>query len=345
MYMKAYFLATALCLLVGCHRTAAPDVSNIPVNLQMERFDRFLFTKMDTTDAPRAYAQLQSSFPDFAPDFITNILELPPPRTPFTDSVSVSTFAELKRFIRLTRPIYDSIAPHFNERASQDALTQAFKYLKYYYPSYPVPRVVTYLGPFNAPGVALTNRAVAIGLQLYAGKDFSFYNNPQGLELYPQYISRRFEQPYIPVNVMTAVIQDLYPGQRTSGSLISQMMEKGKQWYLLDKLLPGVPDSLKTGYTNRQLDWCADEEGLIWNFMVQSNDLYTTEPTFIQTYLGEAPATPDMSPDAPGNIGQWVGWRIVQAYADKHPEASPDAIMKTDGKKIFAESKYKPRFK
>ncbi len=342
---RSFLLTGLLCVLGACHRTNAPDVSNVQVNLKIDRFDQFLFLKLDTSDATRAYTQLQASYPYFAPDFLTNILELPPPRPPFTDTVSRNTFAELKRFIHLTHDIYDSISPQFDEAANKSSLTQAFKYLKYYHPGYEPPRIVTYLGPFNAPGVALTNQAIAIGLQLYAGQNFSFYLNPEGIELYPRYISRRFEQPYIPVNVMTAVIQDLYPDKNTGRSLIEQMVEKGKQWYLLDRLLPETADSLKTGYTEQQLEWCGNNEGLVWDFLLQSNDLYSTEPSFIQTYIGEAPTTRDMPPASPGNIGQWIGWQIVQSYADKNPGVSADALMKMDAKKIFSASKYKPRYK
>lgn len=343
MKRSAVFFATLL-LLAGCHHSNAPDVSGIQVNLQVERFDRFLFSKLDTGNARRAFSQLQSAYPYFADDFITNILSLPTARPPYADSLSAGTFSELKRFIRLTRPLFDSLSGTFDEAAATKELTLSFKYLKYYYPAYPLPRIVAYLGPFDAPGIAVTNHAVAIGLQLFGGKDFSFYNNEAGIALYPSYISRRFEQPYIPAGVMMAVVQDMYPDRSTGRPLVEQMIEKGKQWYLLDKFLPDVADSLKTGYTAQQLRWCSGNEGLIWNFFRESNDLYTTEPSFVQNYIGEAPSTPGMPPSSPGNIGQWLGWQIVQAYADKHP-VPPDSLMRTEAKKIFAESKYKPRYK
>jgi len=107
--------------------------------------------------------------------------------------------------------------------------------------------------------------------------------------------------------------------------------------------LPETADTLKTGYTGKQLEWCRANEGVIWNFFLQHSDLYTTEPMFIKNYLGEAPTTDGMPAQAPGNIGQWVGWQIVNTYASNHPEMTPDSIMKADPKIIFKESKYKPR--
>ena len=338
-------LALAGCMLAGCRNHNIPDVSRIAVDARIERFDRFLFQQTDTTAAASGFQQLQSAFPYFTNDFVTHILELPPAVAPYTDTASAATFSELKHFIRLTRPIYDSLSGSFDEKTTARELERAFKYLKYYFPAYPIPHLVTYIGPFNAPGVAVTDQAIAIGLQLYGGKNFSFYTSEEGIALFPAYISKRFEQQYIPANVMTAVIEDIYPGQSTGRPLIDQMVEKGKQWYLLDKLLPETPDSIKTGYTDRQLDWCRNNEGLIWDFFLQSNELYTTEPAFIQNWIGEAPSTQEMSPSSPGNIGQWVGWRIVQAYSNKHPELGLDALMKKGTKEIFLGSKYKPRYK
>ena len=63
-----------------------------------------------------------------------------------------------------------------------------------YFPRYEVPKFISYLGPFDAPGVAITESAVAIGLQLYAGQDFPFYTSVEGQQLFPAYISKRFEK-------------------------------------------------------------------------------------------------------------------------------------------------------
>ena len=55
------------------------------------------------------------------------------------------------------------------------------------------------------------------------------------------------------------------------------MVDKGKRLYILDKLLPQTPDSLKIGYTANQLKGADKNEGLIWNFFVENNLLYETD--------------------------------------------------------------------
>ncbi len=341
---KKTFLSIAVLLtLAGCNNNA-PDVSGIKVVTTVNRFDKFLFEKIDTNSIQQSTKNLQSAFSYFTNDFLSNILGLPALTPSTSDSAVTVTLSELKHFIHVTRPLYDSLSVKFEDISwLEKELNRSFQYLKYYFPDYKVPKIVAYVGPFNAPGIAITNESLAIGLQLYGGKDFSFYTSAEGQEVFPLYISRTFEPQYITANSMKAIEQDIYPDKSGGRPLIEQMIEKGKQWYLLDKLLPDAPDSIKTGYTKAQLKWCESNEGLIWNFFLENNYLYNTEFDIIKTYIGEAPNTQGMPDASPGNIGQWVGWRIVKKYAEKNKSLSPDALMKTDNKKIFSAAKYKPR--
>jgi uncharacterized protein YjaZ len=77
--------------------------------------------------------------------------------------------------------------------------------------------------------------------------------------------------------------------------------------------------------------------------VVLKENLYSIEPPVIQTYIGEAPYTPNMSQASPGNIGQWIGWRIVQRFADKNNKLSVPQVMQTPAKTIFEGANYRPK--
>ena len=96
------------------------------------------------------------------------------------------------------------------------------------------------MGLIGDPSIALTKDALAIGLQMYLGKNFSAYNTLEAIDKFPQYISRRFDAQYIPVNCFQNIAQDIYPEKPQGQSLIEQMIEKGKQWWLVDKFLPAT---------------------------------------------------------------------------------------------------------
>ena len=142
---------------------------------------------------------------------------------------------------------------------------------------------------------------------------------------------------------MKLITDDLFPDKSNGKPLIEQMIEKGKQWWLLDKLMPATADSLKTGYTQKQLNWCKENEGLIWNYFITNENIETIEPGVVQNYIGESPTTQGMPGASPGNIGQWVGWQIVKKFADNNSSLKPADIMNTPARKILTEAKYKPK--
>ena len=103
-------------------------------------------------------------------------------------------------------------------------------------------------------------------------------------------------------------------------------------------------DSIKTGYTKQQLDWCTENEGLIWSYIIKNEDLNSLNPSIIQTYIGESPFTQGFSQElSPGNIGQWIGLQIIKKFVSKNPGMKSEEIMKMDASKILSEAKYKPK--
>ena len=135
----------------------------------------------------------------------------------------------------------------------------------------------------------------------------------------------------------------MFPDESTGRHLVLQMVEKGKRMYLLDHLMPRTPDTLKIGYTENQLKGCYSNEGLIWNYFLTNSLLYSNDPAMIKNYIGESPNTPEFGEGAPGNIGLFTGWQIVKKYMEKNESLSFEELMKTDSKKLFEESKYRPR--
>jgi len=323
---------------IGCTSSKDPDVSKIKVDIPIERFDKSFFS-IDTNNTAAGLKELMKERPDFYTDFMQQILGVSGSDTNKV-TLDVSKF-----FIRGYSSMYQSLSKQYSDiNWLQKDIQKAFQYVKYYFPDYKTSKIILFLGPLDAPGVALTGSGIAVGLHQFGGKDFSAYQSMEAQQLFPAYISRRFESQYIVVNCMKAVIEDIYPDRSGAKGLVEQMIEKGKQWWLLDKFLPATADSLKTGFTKQQLDWCEANEGLVWNdIIVTQKDLYTKDPMAMQNYIGEAPFTQSLGPSSPGNIGQWIGWQIVKKFANKNSSMSVSDVLKTDARKILEEAKYKPK--
>jgi len=336
--MKNLLYLFCLALIFSCGNDKGPDISKINVTLNTERFEKDLFT-LDTNNISTALDKLYEQHRGFFVDFTGEILGL----TQSSDSGAQIMLA-IKRFIHDYKPLYDSANILIDINKYKGDIIDGLKHVKYYFPSYHLPeKLITFVGPINGYGDIITEDGLAVGLQLHLGSEFSMYNSEMGLSLYPKYISRRFTPEYIPVNCIKNIIEDIYPDSSQEKSLIEQMVEKGKRMYLLDKLMPNTADTLKTGYTDKQLKGCYDNEGLIWNSFVRNGYVYNTDPGIIKNYIGESPNTPEFGEGAPGNIGLFIGWQVVKKYMSENKSGSLDELMKTDPKKLFENSRYRPK--
>lgn len=343
MKKTALILLLAASLFACKNKKGVPDVSAVNVNIKLERFDKDFFA-IDSNNVLPGLNQLNQKYPVLTNIFLQNILGLD----------SASTLPGVKRFIHLSQSIDSAVNDVFkNTDQLKKDFQKAFQFVKYYFPTYKVPKIITVVGPVDA--LAQTSNGyspdfigpdfLGISLQFYLGNNYPVYHDPFFIEkVAPEYRSRRFSKEYITADAMQLVADDIFPDKSAGKPLIEQMIEKGKQWYLLDKFLPETSDSVKTGYTKQQLDWCTEKEGLIWSYIIKNEDLYSLNPSIIQTYIGEGPFTQGFSQElSPGNLGLWIGWQIIKKFVAKNSGMKPEDVMNTEANKILDEAKYKPK--
>ena len=330
---KILFIAvTVLCL--SCNSAQkTPDISAIEVPLTTIRYERSFFA-IDTLRLDVSLQKLAGQEPLFTQDFLYNILATAPQ----------TAAKDVPQFLSAYQSMYKQTSTQFASiKTEEAAIKQGLKYVKYYFPDYKLPtKLITFIGPINSFGNIITIDALAIGLQMYLGKNDPIYVSEEGQSLYPTYVSRRFEPSYMATNCMKNILDDMFPLQDAGAPLCEQMVEAGKRLYFLKQVQPNVPDSIVTGYTAAQLEGCYKSEKDIWSFFVQNNLLYQKDPSFIGDYMMDAPNTAVFGDASPGFIGQFVGYRIVEAWLQKNKALTLDKVMRTPAKIIFEQAKYKP---
>lgn len=316
-------------------KNSAPDVSNIKVDVQLKRFDKDLFS-IDTNNIESSLNKLQQQYGSFMNDYLYNIMVL----TPQPDTVK----QKIKLFLHDYNYVYNATEKQFsNFNDAFDKIKKGLQYVKYYFPDYRTPaNVITFIGPVEGYANVLTQSGLAVGLQLYLGQNFPVYSSEFITEVYPDYQQRRFERAYIPVNCMKNIVSDIYPEKTGSDPLVYQMIDAGKRLYLLDHFLPQLADSLKTGYTQQQLNGCYENEAGIWNYFVQNSLLFITDPIQIRDYMQDGPHTEVFGKGSPGFIGQFIGWQIVKKWMIAHNKTTLPQLINTPEKQIYDEAKYKP---
>ncbi|WP_186774400.1 hypothetical protein [Chitinophaga pinensis] len=325
--------------LSACKHKNVPDVSHIAINVQIDRFDQALI-KLDTNNIQAGLQQLNKAYPVFLPAYIEHIMNF----GPYSDS---SKMIQLQTNMLIGnadyRVLQDSINAHFPKLdVLERDLAQNFRYIKYYIPSFPIPgKVVAFSSVISNYGAVTIDSVLGIGLDMYLGKDFPIYGI---LPDYPVYMIRKFSPEYITTNAIQALAQQVYPGAAPGDQLVIQLVKAGKLQYFLEQVMPETADSIRLGYTKVQMDWCKDNEQLIWQFFVQQNLLYKADWQSNMHYMNDGPSTQGMPEDAPGRIGTFVGWRIVKEYMENHPEVTLQQLMEEkDAMKIFSQSKYRPK--
>jgi len=348
--MKFIAICLSMLCLISCgNRIDAPDVSNIEVSLKIERFEQDLFA-IDSNQTRAGLNQLKSKYPEFLPLYVNHVLGL----GPLTDTNELA-FTGTKLFLNYNRKPFEKsqqLYSNFNEE--KKSLTKAFQYCKYYFPNYKVPTIITTVGPMDAlapmsnmePSPNFMGEGfIAIGLQFYLGKDFEIYNDPDYIsQIAPAYRSKRFSKEYITSDIMKLVIDDLYPDSSVRMSFADQMIEKGKRVALLKRLMPYANDTILLGYAKDQLNWANKNERSIYNYLTQSGLFYERDPILVRPYFTDAPFTREFGEASPGNLGVYIGWKIVESYLQKQKGKSDwNVLMKTESKKILNESRYKPK--
>ena len=330
---KILFIAvTVLCL--SCNSAQkTPDISAIEVPLTTIRYERSFFA-IDTLRLDVSLQKLAGQEPLFTQDFLYNILATAPQ----------TAAKDVPQFLSAYQSMYKQTSTQFASiKTEEAAIKQGLKYVKYYFSDYKLPtKLITFIGPINSFGNIITIDALAIGLQMYLGKNDPIYVSEEGQSLYPVYVSRRFEPSYMATNCMKNILDDMFPLQDAGAPLCEQMVGAGKRLYFLKQVQPNAPDSIVTGYTSAQLEGCYKSEKDIWSFFVQNNLLYQKDPSLIGDYMTDGPNTAVFGDGSPGFIGQFVGYRIVEAWLQKNKALTLDKVMRTPAKIIFEQAKYKP---
>ncbi len=326
----------ALLFFIGCNcnnsqKNIDSKVAEMPVKLTVVRFDKELFSTND-------FAVLQKKYPSFFKLYCERILQTGDKAHLEEPEKLLADFVQNKSI----KGLYDTVQKSFSDFSFyENELKQAFQYHQYYFPKAATPKVYTFISEFGY-GCITADSMLGIGLDMFLGEQYPYYVSLQ----FPNFIIKKCTPKYLVPSAMKAWGQSLIPEDNSKNKLIDKMVESGKVLYYMDKVLPHFADSIKIGYTQQQMVWCEMNEFKIWEYFIKHNLLYASDVFEVGHYIGDAPVTPGMPPDAPGNIGAWVGWQIVQHYMQSHSSVTmPQLMNETDGQKILQESKYKPEKK
>lgn len=322
-----------LVLLAGCKKDVEekcafiPNTKNIAIDLQVESLE-------DSLPAITSKAQLVNFFSHHTAmrDFLFNRNAYP------NDSVFINTL-----YTKFTNPHIDTLLFEtrkvFGDGAElKKELINAFTNLRYYYPDFQIPKVETVITGLESD-LYVSDSLIIIGLDYYLGKGARYRPDMH------EYMLRRYDKNFIVPSIMLLYgIDGRYNDTDLKDrTMLADMVTYGKAYYFAKHMMPCTPDSVLIGYTAEEISGARANQDMIWKRLIEDEAFFSTDGKVKQRYIGERPKTFEVGDQAPGRIGTWVGWQIVNSYAARKSELSFEHVMmEKDAKLIFNESRYKP---
>ena len=238
--------------------------------------------------------------------------------------------------------LFEASQKEFGDFAEQkEKLTSLFKHVKYYYPKFEAPKVITILTNIDYNNqVIYADSLLFISLDTYLGEAHEVYED------YPKYVKQNFTSSHLVVDVADQIAQSILR-QADSKSYVSRMIQQGKKMKLIESFLPEKDKAEIIGYTPGQYQWAEANEESIWKYFIDKEMLYANDPSLQERFISDAPFSKfylEVDQNSPGRIGVWFGWQIINSFMENN-DISIQEMLVLDNEEIFKKSKYKPRKK
>ncbi len=318
--LKFFLISFLVLFITSCEeddKTAA-EIAKIPLALKVARFD-LEFAEATPTDIPK----LKNKYPYLFP-------------AQYTDSVWVAKLTDT-----LQLEIQQEIKKNLGDfKQEEKALESLFKHIKYYFPAFKTPKVITIISDVQYENrVVLADTLLLVGVDNYLGSNHKFY---AGLA---NYIAQNLDKQYLSSDVASAFAKTVnkYPRNRT---FLSRMLYYGKELYIKDKLLPNTEDFQRINYTPEEVVWAMANEEQVWRYFIERELLYSTDSKLDRRFLDPAPFSKfqlELDSESPGRLGRYIGWQIIRAFMDKNPKVTLLELLDMPADAIFKKSNYKPK--
>ncbi len=355
MIFQQFSTKIGLCALIGLaffisaceseEKTNIPDVSDIQIDLDFTRFEQLLFA--DTTISAAVIKKLKEDHSAFADVYFNHVF-------PGADDIVIEDeeqqIQKMQATIRHPRTqwLYDTVQQIFPDLSMLEKdLTSAFQFAKYYFPDKKTPKIYTTISDFGYfPFVYAEDSlrdGIGISLEMFLGDTFPYLAYTGLNNAFSNYLTRSYNKDYVVRRTLEVWVDDI-AGPPAANRLLDLMIHNGKKLYILESLMPYMPDTVIMDYSSKAMAWVKANEKQVWYHFTTNEMLYETSMRKLQKHLGPSPSSPGMPPEAPGNTASWLGWQIVKSYMRNNPGTTlPELLAIDDAQYILDKSGYRPR--
>ena len=317
--LKKFWFLILLVSIFSCDNQSETEakIEKIDANFEVIRFDR-KFAEATPESLPKLKSEYPFLFPKQYPDSL------------WVQKLNDSIQQEIETEV-------DKVFPEFSTEEGE--LHSLFQHVKYYFPDFQVPDVITITSEVDYKNKTLyTGDFLFVSLDTYLGEEHRFYIGIQ------DFLKKNFRKEQIAVDAANEIAEKYVP-KADSRTFLSHMIYYGKMLYLKDRFIPFKSDAEKMGYTEEELEWAKANEDQIWRYFIENELLYDTDSQLYSRFLYPAPFSKfylQLDAESPSRLGQFIGWNIIRTYMEKN-DVSIKKMLNTSAEEIFNKANYKPK--
>ena len=300
------------------------------IDVHINRYEKALFS-LDT-------AHLETGLKSLSADYPAMLIDEEAWKDP-------QMLNQLKAYVSdpIIREIYTDVLRVFPDLKDIEAeLNQSMGYYLTYFPKDSVPHFYSLVPGLNTemPTIYGYGNDVFIHLDMYLGKNYKYYSQI-GM---PNFVSQRCEKKYIATECISKALVYRHLPQKAPVSLLDHMILEGKRLYFTEMMFPDKEELEVIEYTPEKYDWAVTNQGKVWAYIIEKDLLFSKQNEIIRQFVEDTPFTKPFTNSAPGRMGAFIGWKIVQAYMENNPDVTlKDLMQNIDSQLILNKSGYKPK--
>ena len=240
---------------------------------------------------------------------------------------------EERELFRMADSIYGDLTEE------KEKLNLLFQHIRYYNSNFTPPKTFSLItGLDYENNVIYADSLLFISLDMYLGKNAEPYAS------FPPYIKNNFTKKHLLVDVAREILQKKFI-YKNGRSFLETMLYHGKEMFLLSTVLPNYKIQELMGYEDEKYQWIVENEAEIWGYFIRKNLLYSTDQKLNPRFIDKAPFSKfylDSDRLTPGSLGVWIGYKIVQSFADNN-DVSLEELLALNAESLFRNSRYKPQ--
>lgn len=325
------FLFLLLTLFISCDSNSYEDIdtSKILLDLKINRLDQ---EQINLTNLSKS-----TTFLDNHPIFMDLMLNRSLPSKEILAKVLVDMANDKtnQKLLIACQKDYPDFAQ------TEKEFINAFKHIKYYYPDFAINQISTFSGGLTSGyDMTIHKNNLFIGIDHFLKDKETFRPNPQ---VFHNYMLNFYNRQNLVIKASLLLSQKYNAYDKKEQTLLSSMIFYGKSYYFVKTMNPEVANSLIIEYSDEEWKMAEKHIAMIWKHFVKKELFYSTDKQLQSKYVDPRPKTTEVADVCPGRIGQWLGFKIVEAYMKNNPSVTLQELMQeTNTQKIFQQSQFRP---